>query len=120
MTQDNPSLRDRILDNFGSHGTHAIEDGAVLGVIFGLLLTFPLAVALITLVVFGDAMKPRKVIQNADEWIRREQIQNQLLHFALSFGGGSIIGIGLGVVFRITVAWSGVSIPDIASILVGV
>jgi len=86
------ALQKQILNETGE--MHAAQDGVTLGILITLSLTYPLAVAVIGSVLAIDGVKPRKILQSADNFIRKDDITNSPEYFI----GGLIIGGVVGYI----------------------
>ena len=107
------ALRQRFIGAIGVRATHAAEDGGVLGILFGLTLTFPPAAALVVAAIVGDGLGPRKLLAVADQVVRQEDVRQQPIYFAGAFLGGGALGVGFGLGGAAIAAWSGVSLPAV-------
>lgn len=103
--------RKQFIDAIGVAATHALQDGATLGVLLGLSLTFPPAIALLAAGLGIDGVRPRRLIAKADEIVREEDIKPNPEYFAGGFIAGAVAGVAVGMVLAAAAAWSGVSIP---------
>ncbi len=95
------NIRQNAIDSIGVQAIHAIQDGIVLGLITGLSVTYPQLVTIISIVIFGDAIRPRKIIKNADDFIRTEHIKNNLEYFIIPYLAATGAGGGVGYVFSL-------------------
>lgn len=90
-------LRQRVLSQFGRHGTHAIEDGIAVGLLFGLLPTYPPAAAVIFLALgFSARVGPAKLLKAADVLVREKAVRAQPLHFIIPLLVSAGLGVGIG------------------------
>lgn len=94
------STRKRFIAAIGAPATHSLQDGGTVGVLFGLSLTFPPAVALLFGVLGIEGVRPRKLIERADEIVRTEDIEDHPEYFLAGF----LVGVSLGVVFGSTLS----------------
>jgi len=92
--------RKNLIEAIGVKAIHALEDGFVLGALFILSLTYPLAVTALTTVLFGDGLGPKKIINRADEIVRVDDIQAQKSYFIFAFL--STVGTGTGLYYFYT------------------
>jgi hypothetical protein len=107
-------IRGRVIDAVGTSAVHALEDGAVVGVVLGLGLTFPPA-ALVLLAVVGVAPKragPIAVAKEVSDLVR-EDARRQESYLVASFVVGTGGGVALGLILRTVGALSGVAIPGL-------
>jgi hypothetical protein len=102
-------FRKRFIGAIGVRATHALQDGASLGTLFSLALVYPPAVALLAAWLGTDGIRPRRVIAQADELVRVDDIKPHPEYFIGGFGVGSVGGAGVGIVLKAVAAWSGVS-----------
>lgn len=114
---DLKQLRKGFIDAVGVRATHALQDGATLGVIFGLSLTFPAAVTVIAGILGLEGVRPKKILASADEVVRVEDIRPNPEYFVGGFLGGGLGGGLAGVAFDTLAASQGISL-DVVEILV--
>lgn len=112
-------LRQRVLDEFGRRGVHAIEDGAVVGIVLGLWVTFePAAIGL--LLALGTAPKRAglvAILAELRDLVREEQARAQESYFVGAAIAGVPIGLVAGVALSMAAAHSGVDVPPVADLL---
>jgi hypothetical protein len=106
-------LRKRFIGAIGVRATHALQDGATLGAVFSLSLVYPPAVALLAAGLGIDGVRPRRVIAQADELVRVDDIKPNPEYFVGGFAGGAVSGVGVGSVLRTAATWSGIALPGI-------
>lgn len=94
-------IRKRLLSAIGVHATHALEDGLVLGVLFALTYASPEILTIITLALFGSAIRqPKRLLARADELVRRNHIQAQPAYFIVAFAAAALATSVAGVLLR--------------------
>ena len=104
-------VRQRVLSQFGRHGTHAIEDGVAVGLLLGLLRTYPTAAGIIFLALgFSVRADPAKLLKAADVLIREKAVRNQPLHFIIPLLVSAALGVGAGRVLSAIVPALGLNI----------
>lgn len=104
-------IRGRVIDAVGTSAVHALEDGAVVGVVLGLGLTFPPA-ALVLLAVVGvtpTRAGPIAVAKEVSELVR-EDARRQESYLVGSFIVGSGGGVAFGTILRTVATWSGIAV----------
>jgi len=93
-------VRERFVGAIGVRATHALEDGATLGVLFALTYASPEVLTILTLALFGSSIRrPKKLLARADALVRQADIQAQpayfIVAFAVSAGGTTVAGVVL-------------------------
>jgi len=107
-------IRSRVIDAVGTSAVHALEDGAVVGVVLGLGLTF-LPAALVLLAALGVAPSragPIAVAKEVSDLVR-EDARRQESYLVGSFVVGTGGGVALGTILRTVATWSGIAIPGV-------
>jgi len=104
------AVRTRVVGAIGAAAAHALQDGGTLGALFSLSLVFPPAVALLAAGLGIDGVRPRRVIAQADELVRVDDIKPNPEYFVVGFGGGALGGGVLGVGLKALATWSDVSV----------
>jgi hypothetical protein len=102
-------IRQRFISAIGTRATHALQDGASIGALFSLSLVYPPAVALLAAGLGIDGIRPRRVIAQADELVRVDDIKPNPEYFIGGFFGGAVGGIGVGTLLDVVATWSGVA-----------
>jgi len=88
-------LRETFVSSVGVRATHALEDGATLGILLALTWVSPEVLSILTLALFGSSVrKPKRLLKRADELVRTADIQAQPIYFIAAFG---VAGVGVSV-----------------------
>ncbi|WP_144901376.1 hypothetical protein [Halobellus captivus] len=113
------AVRQQFVDGIGTKAVHALEDGATVGVLFGLALTFlPLAALLASILgVHPKGNGPLAIIRGLGEIVRDEAARKQESYFVAATLGGSLLGAGTGAALSVAASWAGVSVPTVAALL---
>lgn len=70
---------------------HSLQDGATLGAMFGLSLTYPLGLALILFVLFVDSVSLQGVTLYMDNIFRKDEIRSSPEYFVGGFLSSSLV-----------------------------
>lgn len=112
-------LRQQLIDRFGTDGIHALEDGAMIGAVVGLWVTFqPAAVVLAV----GLGASPRRasliaILGELLSLVASDARRRQESYFAGGLLGGAVGGLLVGTGLSLAAASHGVAVPTAAEML---
>lgn len=112
-------LRQRLIDDLGVAGVHAVEDGLMIGAVVGLYLTFPVA-AVALAVGLGASPKRASLVAILPElvgMVRSNDARRQESYFVGGVFGGAVGGVVVGLVLDLAARWSGVTVPTVGEVL---
>jgi len=112
-------LRQRLIEDLGPAGVHALEDGLALGAVVGLWVTFPVVAVALTV---GLGASPKRasllaVLPELVGMVRSEDARRQESYFIGGVVGGAIVGHAVGSLLRLGARLSGVAVPTTAELL---
>lgn len=90
-------IRTSVIDGIGVRATHALQDGFTLGAVLCLSVVYPPALTVIAGALGIDAVRPKKILKNADKFVREEQIAENPEYFLIGFLPWVFLTIGAGV-----------------------
>jgi len=106
--------RQRVVDAIGPAAAHALQDGATVGALLGLSLTFPAAVALLAAGLGINGVRPGRIIAQADKLVREEDIRPNREYFVGGFLAGALLGVAVGLVLSTAATWANITVPTLA------
>jgi len=106
-------LRQRLLDRFGKRAIHAVEDGATVGLLVGLGLTFwPLAAGLATVLTgVPRSAGVLALIREIPEIVRGSDARAQESWFVGAVVAGLVVGLGAGALASVAASINGIAVP---------
>ena len=106
-------LRKRLLNSVGPRAVHAAEDGLVVGLTLGFVLSYPPLAALLAAAVPGLPSRagPMAILRELGGIVRSGDARAQESYFAVALTGGVLLGLGVGTVVEAAAMAAGVEIP---------
>lgn len=106
-------LRKRLLNSVGPRAVHAAEDGLVVGLTLGFVLSYPPLAALLAAAVTGLPKRagPMAILRELGGIVRSEDARAQESYFAVALTVGVLVGLGVGTVVEAAAMAAGVEIP---------
>jgi len=106
-------LRKRLLNSVGPRAVHAAEDGLVVGLTLGFVLSYPPLAALLVASVTGLPKRagPMAILRELGGIVRSEDARAQESYFAVALTVGVLVGLGVGTVVEAAAMAAGVEIP---------
>lgn len=106
-------IRDRLVARIGKRAAHAIEDGLTIGIIAGLLVTFPPLGVVLFSILSGHPRKkgPLAMIAELPDLVRGDDARAQESWLTGATVLGALIGVVVGGVVAFAALSVGVSVP---------